>query len=72
MQLDRHELLAALNALGRAVQKGPMDAQSHAQYGRALMQAGRTPEALSELTRAVELDPDMAWALALRDQAARP
>ncbi|MBS2026381.1 MAG: hypothetical protein JST54_00635 [Deltaproteobacteria bacterium] len=69
MQLDRHEILSATIALARAVQKGPMDAQSHAQYGRALMQAGRNSEAVAELTRALELDPDMAWVRALRDQA---
>jgi len=46
-----------------AAETGAGDAKSHATRGRALLQSGKTEEALAEFDRAIALDPHYAEAL---------
>ncbi|HET8539351.1 MAG TPA: tetratricopeptide repeat protein [Anaeromyxobacter sp.] len=47
-----------------AAAKSPGKARPHLNLGTALVEAGRLPEAIRPLRRAVELDPELAWARA--------
>jgi tetratricopeptide (TPR) repeat protein len=54
------EIQKGMDAYGKAIELKPEDAAIHNNYGNALAKTGKYPEAMAEMTKAAQLDPNGA------------